>query len=142
PAKKKEVQSEKGYTGGSPSVAAKKIMAENNISSRQVNGTGKAGRITKQDVLATIAGGIDQTAINGWGGTRDEKSKKMSLLRRKVAQRLVGVKNETAMLTTFNEANMKPIMDIRKKYKEKFKEKNDVSLGFMSFFTKAVCEAL
>jgi 2-oxoglutarate dehydrogenase E2 component (dihydrolipoamide succinyltransferase) len=79
---------------------------------------------------------------NGWGGTRNESRERLSLLRRKVADRLVAVKNETAMLTTFNEVNMKPIMDVRKKYKEIFKEKYGVGLGFMSFFTKAVTEAL
>ena len=79
---------------------------------------------------------------NSWGGTRNQEAKKMSLLRKKLAQRLVSVKNETAMLTTFNEVNMTPIMEIRKKYKGQFKEQHGVGLGFMSFFTKAVTEAL
>jgi 2-oxoglutarate dehydrogenase E2 component (dihydrolipoamide succinyltransferase) len=130
------------YATGHPSVAAKKLMDENGIGANMVNGTGKNGRITKQDVLAAMAAGFDTSAATGWGGTRDTEKKKMSMLRRKVASRLVAVKNETAMLTTFNEVDMKPIMDIRKKYKEKFKESHGVGLGFMSFFTKAVCEAL
>ena len=78
----------------------------------------------------------------GWGGTREQESVKMSMLRRKIASRLVSVKNEAAMLTTFNEVDMKPLMDLRNKYKEKFKEIHGVNLGFMSFFTKAVTEAL
>ena len=130
------------YASGTPSIAAKKIMAENGISSGQVNGTGKDGRITKQDVLAAMAAGIPADAVQGWGGTRDTERKKMSMLRRKVAERLVSVKNETAMLTTFNEVDMKPIMDLRAKYKKQFAEHHEVNLGFMSFFTKAVTEAL
>jgi 2-oxoglutarate dehydrogenase E2 component (dihydrolipoamide succinyltransferase) len=130
------------YAAGHPSIAAKKIMDENGISSSQVNGTGKDGRITKQDVVAAMAGGFSSGDALGWGGTRDTSNKKMSMLRRKVAERLVAVKNETAMLTTFNEVDMKPIMDIRKKYKKVFGEQHDVGLGFMSFFTKACTEAL
>ena len=131
-----------GYASGHPSVAAKKIMDENNLRADQVNGTGKGGRITKQDVIQAMAAGIPSDAVQGWGGTRDVKREKMSMLRRKVAERLVSVKNETAMLTTFNEVNMEPIMSLRKKYKEAFKEHHEVNLGFMSFFTKAVTEAL
>lgn len=133
---------ETSYATGHPSVAAKKIMDENGVRPDQVNGTGKAGRITKQDVVAAMAAGIPQDAVAGWGGTRETDSKKMSMLRRKIAKRLVSVKNETAMLTTFNEVDMKPIMDLRAKYKAKFKEEKGVNLGFMGFFTKAVCEAL
>ena len=121
---------------------AKKIMAENGVAAGRVQGTGANGRITKQDVLNAMAGGFSAEAAQGWGGTRDIRREKMSMLRRKVAERLVGVKNETAMLTTFNEVNMKPIMDMRKKYKEVFKETHGVGLGFMSFFTKACTEAL
>ncbi len=121
---------------------AKKIMAENGVAAGRVQGTGANGRITKQDVLNAMAGGFSAEAAQGWGGTRDTRREKMSMLRRKVAERLVGVKNETAMLTTFNEVNMKPIMDMRKKYKEVFKETHGVGLGFMSFFTKACTEAL
>lgn len=133
---------EKGYAAGHPSVAAKKIMDENNIRPDQVNGTGKGGRITKQDVVAAMAAGFPSEATQGWGGTRDDERKKMSMLRRKIAKRLVSVKNETAMLTTFNEVDMKPVMDLRAKYKNQFKEEKGVGLGFMGFFTKAVCEAL
>ncbi len=133
---------EKSYATGHPSVAAKKLMDENGVSANQVNGTGPDGRITKQDVVAAMAAGFNTSSAAGWGGTRDIERKRMSMIRRKTAERLVGVKNETAMLTTFNEVNMKPIMDIRKKYKELFKEHHGVNLGFMSFFTKAVTEAL
>ena len=130
------------YASGHPSVSAKKIMDENGIASNQVNGTGKAGRITKQDVVAALANGFSASAVQGWGGTRDQSREKMSMLRRKVAERLVAVKNETAMLTTFNEVDMKPIMDLREKYKKAFADHHQVNLGFMSFFTKAVTEAL
>lgn len=130
------------YAAGTPSIAAAKIMAENGISSNQVNGTGKGGRITKQDVLAGLSAGFDSAATQGWGGTRDQRPEKMSMMRRKIAERLVAVKNETAMLTTFNEVDMKPIMDLRTKHKKAFAEHHDVNLGFMSFFTKAVTEAL
>lgn len=130
------------YATGHASPAAKKVMAENGVKSNQVSGTGKDGRITKQDVLEAMSAGFSAEAAAGWGGTRDKSNKKMSMLRRKVAERLVAVKNETAMLTTFNEVDMKPIMDIRAKYKQYFKEHHEVNLGFMSFFTKAVTEAL
>ncbi len=130
------------YAAGTPSVAAAKIMNENGISANKVNATGKDGRITKQDVLAALAGGFDASAVQGWGGTREQSRERMSMLRRKVAERLVAVKSETAMLTTFNEVDMKPIMDLRKKYKAAFAEHHEVNLGFMSFFTKAVTEAL
>jgi len=133
---------EPNYASGHASPAAKKKMSEEGVSANQIKGTGKNGRITKQDVINAMAGGFATDAASGWGGTRDTERKKMSSLRRKVAERLVGVKNETAMLTTFNELNMKPIMDMRSKYKEVFKENHGVGLGFMSFFTKAVTEAL
>lgn len=128
------------YAKDVPSVAAKKMMDEQGISN--VQGTGRDGRILKQDVVNALAGGFSSESASGWGGTRDTERVKMSMLRRKVAERLVAVKNETAMLTTFNEVDMKPIMDIRAKYKMKFKEELGVNLGFMSFFTKAVTEAL
>lgn len=121
---------------------AKKIMSESGLSAAQINGTGANGRITKKDVLAALSAGIDGSSVTGWGGSREERREKMSSLRRKIAQRLVSVKNETAMLTTFNEVNMKPIMDLRNKYKQNFKDTHGVGLGFMSFFTKAVTEAL
>jgi 2-oxoglutarate dehydrogenase E2 component (dihydrolipoamide succinyltransferase) len=130
------------YATGHPSPVAAKMMAEHNIPAGAVKGTGKAGRIMKQDVVAAMAAGFSTEAAAGWGGTRETERKKMTMLRRKVAERLVSVKNETAMLTTFNEVNMKPIMDLRDKYKDKFKEKHGVNLGFMSFFTKACTEAL
>ncbi|PKR80036.1 dihydrolipoyllysine-residue succinyltransferase [Brumimicrobium salinarum] len=135
-------QSKETYATGTASPAASKIMKENNVSAKQVSGTGKDGRITKQDVVDAMAAGFDAESTSGWGGTRDKNPKKMSMLRRKVAERLVAVKSETAMLTTFNEVDMKPIMDLRTKYKKMFKEHHDVNLGFMSFFTKAVTEAL
>jgi len=130
------------YAKGTPSPAASKIMAENGVSGAKINGTGKDGRITKQDVVAAMAAGIPADAAQGWGGTRDQNREKMSMLRRKIAERLVSVKNETAMLTTFNEVDMKPIMDLRAKYKDQFSKFHEVNLGFMSFFTKAVTEAL
>lgn len=140
-----------GHAAGLPSVAAKKLMEEHAISSQQVVATGKEGRITKGDVLNAISNGstlvesgvapIMMNPSNG-EGSRELRREKMSMLRRKVAQRLVAVKQETAMLTTFNEVDMSAIMEVRKLYKDKFKEKHGVGLGFMSFFTKAVCEAL
>ncbi len=136
------IKKETSYASGTPSPAASKIMHENGISSKQVAGTGKDGRITKQDVVNAMSAGFSSEATQGWGGTRNQNREKMSMLRRKIAERLVSVKNETAMLTTFNEVDMKPIMDIRAKYKDKFAKHHEVNLGFMSFFTKAVTEAL
>ncbi|MCW8896474.1 MAG: 2-oxoglutarate dehydrogenase complex dihydrolipoyllysine-residue succinyltransferase [Flavobacteriales bacterium] len=121
---------------------AKEMISANNINTSKLKGSGSNGKITKNDIQAYLTGGIDSSAIAGWGGTREQDKQKMSMLRRKVAQRLVSVKNETAMLTTFNEVDMKPIMDLRNQFKDKFKETHGVSLGFMSFFTKAVTEAL
>src|SRR5690554_4196467 len=144
-AKKEETpaaSSKDSYAKGTASPAASKIMKENNVSSKQVSGTGKDGRITKQDVVDAIAAGFDAESTSGWGGTRNKTPQKMSMLRRKVAERLVAVKSETAMLTTFNEVDMKPIMDLRNKYKKAFADHHEVNLGFMSFFTKAVTEAL
>jgi len=125
---------ETSYATGTPSPAARKMMAEQGVELAQ--GSGKGGRITKEDVVKA------KTAMGKGPGPRGTERKKMSVLRRKVAERLVSVKNETAMLTTFNEVDMKPIMDLRKVYKEDFKEKFGVGLGFMSFFTKAVTRAL
>ena len=130
------------YATGVPSPAAAKIMSENNVQSGQVSGTGKDGRILKSDVLNALSGGIEMPSTDSWSGSREVSREKLSMLRRKIAERLVSVKNETAMLTTFNEIDMKPIMDLRKKYKEAFAKKHEVNLGFMSFFTKAVTEAL
>jgi len=130
------------YASGSASPAAAKIIKENNINPSAVKATGKDGRITKQDVIAAMSAGFSTEAAQGWGGTREQSREKMSMLRRKIAERLVSVKNETAMLTTFNEVDMKPIMDVRAKYKDAFAKHHEVNLGFMSFFTKAVTEAL
>jgi 2-oxoglutarate dehydrogenase E2 component (dihydrolipoamide succinyltransferase) len=130
------------YANGVPSVAAAKILAENGIVASKVIGTGKDGRITKQDVVAAMSAGFDTSSATNWGGSRQQTREKMSMLRRKIAERLVSVKNETAMLTTFNEVDMKPIMDVRAKYKDAFAKHHDINLGFMSFFTKAVTEAL
>ena len=130
------------YASGSASPAAAKMINENNINTASIKASGKDGRITKPDVSAAMSAGFSTEATLGWGGTRAQSREKMSMLRRKIAERLVGVKNETAMLTTFNEVDMKPIMDIRAKYKEAFAKHHEVNLGFMSFFTKAVTEAL
>ncbi len=146
--KKAEVIAEKKettYASGTPSIAANKIMAENGIKSAQINGSGKDGRITKQDVLSALSNGIPKVheiLSNSWQGGRDKDKKKMTALRKTVAKRLVAVKNETAMLTTFNEVDMSAIYALRAKYKDKFKEVYGTNIGFMSFFTKAVCEAL
>lgn len=136
------LKSKDSYASGTPSPAAKKLMDENKVSGAKLNGTGKDGRITKGDVLNALAGGFDSSSAAAWGGTRDTERTKMSSLRKKLAQRLVSVKNETAMLTTFNEVDMSAIYALRAKYKEKFKEVHGTNLGFMSFFTKAVTEAL
>ena len=126
------------FASGSPSPAARKILDEKGIKSEDVIGSGKNGRISKEDALKALP----KVDVDSISKNRKVESSKMSLLRRKVSQRLVAVKNQTAMLTTFNEVNMTPIFEIRKKYKETFKSKHDVSLGFMSFFTKAVVCAL
>ncbi len=129
---------------------ARKLMEAENISEQQLIDFFKSNRIGKKDVefylnekdhvSSANAGNIPGTSV--WTGSRNKETKKMSMLRKKLAQRLVSVKNETAMLTTFNEVNMTPIMELRKKYKEAFKEKHNVGLGFMSLFTKAVTEAI
>lgn len=137
--KKSSEDKKETYATGTPSPAAKKTLDEKNIDPKDVKGTGRDGRITKDD--AKKAEGKPSMGSPG-SGKRSESRKKMSMLRRKVAERLVSVKNETAMLTTFNEVNMKPIFDLRSQYKEKFKETHGVSLGFMSFFTLAVVRAL
>jgi 2-oxoglutarate dehydrogenase E2 component (dihydrolipoamide succinyltransferase) len=145
------------YATGHASPAATKILAEKGIDPNEVKGTGKDGRITKEDAENAekkaqaapkvadkpAAKSEDNTASTPkTPGSRESRREKMSSLRRTVSRRLVAVKNETAMLTTFNEVNMGPIMELRKKFKEQFKEKHGVNLGFMSFFTKAVCVAL
>ncbi|PKV62606.1 2-oxoglutarate dehydrogenase complex dihydrolipoyllysine-residue succinyltransferase [Pontibacter ramchanderi] len=142
------------YASGTPSPAAGKILSEKGINPADVQGTGRDGRITKEDAMGAQARPAAQpaaapaakqetaAAAPAATGDRNQRREKMSSLRKTVARRLVQVKNETAMLTTFNEVDMKPIMDIRNKYKDKFKEKHEVGLGFMSFFTKACTVAL
>jgi 2-oxoglutarate dehydrogenase E2 component (dihydrolipoamide succinyltransferase) len=125
------------YASGVASPAAKKVLAEKGISTSEVKGTGKDGRITKDDAVKAVPSMGTPT-----GGSRGSEKSKLSMLRRKVAERLVAVKNETAMLTTFNEVDMKPIFDLRNEFKEDFKTKHGVGLGFMSFFTLAVVRAL
>lgn len=142
---------------GHPSVSAAKMMKEKGIDPASVQGNGRGGRITKTDVIqhkesapAKVAAAPEKKEerplpglpVLASGGDRVERREKMSSLRRKIAERLVSVKNETAMLTTFNEVDLQAVKDIRKKYKEKFKEIHGVGLGFMSFFTKAVTMAL
>ncbi len=142
------------YAAGHASPAAAKILAEKGVDAAAVQGSGVGGRITKEDAQnaqkpapapaakAATPAPAPASAVSAVPGSRNQRREKMSSLRKTVARRLVQVKNETAMLTTFNEVDMKPIMDLRAKYKDKFKEKHGVGLGFMSFFTKAVCVAL
>ena len=148
--------STENYATGHASPAASKILAEKGIPAATVAGTGKDGRVTKEDAMgastpaaapapsATPSAPVAASpAVASTGSSaRGQRREKMSSLRKTVSRRLVAVKNETAMLTTFNEVNMKPIMDLRSKFKDQFKEKHGVGLGFMSFFTKAVCVAL
>jgi 2-oxoglutarate dehydrogenase E2 component (dihydrolipoamide succinyltransferase) len=161
PAPSREVSGKDTYATGHASPAAAKILAEKGIDASSIKGTGKDGRITKED--AENAKKIEQSARPASqqpaesqeqerkekepeapkvAGSRETRREKMSSLRRTISKRLVSVKNETAMLTTFNEVDMQPVMELRKKYKEMFKEKHNTNLGFMSFFTKAVCLAL
>jgi 2-oxoglutarate dehydrogenase E2 component (dihydrolipoamide succinyltransferase) len=139
------------YASGHPSPAAAKILDEKGIASNQVQGSGVGGRITKEDAekaktTSKPAESKPQVAsgppVIADSSSRNERREKMTSLRKTIAKRLVSVKNETAMLTTFNEVDMKPVMELRSKYKDQFKEKYGVGLGFMSFFTKAVCTAL
>jgi 2-oxoglutarate dehydrogenase E2 component (dihydrolipoamide succinyltransferase) len=153
-------QNESSYAKGVPSVSADKLMKEKGIDPTTVDGSGRGGRVTKADVVNRVnnppavktpakeeapqkeSRPIPSMPVVGNAQGREQSRDKMSSLRRKIAQRLVSVKNETAMLTTFNEVDMQAVMDMRKKYKEKFKETHGVGLGFMSFFTKAVTMAL
>lgn len=140
------------YAAGHASPAAAKILGEKDIKPSEVQGTGRDGRITKEDAANAQKAAAPKSVEKAFaplsapvlsaGVSREQRRQKMTPLRKTVARRLVSVKNETAMLTTFNEVDMKPIMDLRKKYKESFKEKYEVGLGFMSFFTKACCVAL
>lgn len=127
------------YAAGSPSPAAAKLMAENKITPNHVKGSGPGQRILKSDVLDLLEAGFGEKSGEV---SREQKREKMSMLRRRLSQRLVSVKNETAMLTTFNEVDMSNVMQLRKEYKDKFKEVHGIGLGFMSFFTKAVTIAL
>ena len=144
------VAADSSYAAGHPSPAAAKILDEKGIPAHAVAGSGVGGRITKEDAqnavpsapVAVKAPSVAAAVSNSPSDARGVRREKMSSLRKTVARRLVAVKNETAMLTTFNEVDMKPVMDLRSKYKDKFKEKHGVGLGFMSFFTKAVCVAL
>ena len=143
---------QESYASGTPSPSAAKILAEKNVAASSVNGTGTGGRITKEDALKSESPKVGKSespvavakapVVQSAPGSRNERREKMSSLRKTIAKRLVTVKNETAMLTTFNEVDMQPIMEMRSKYKDKFKEKYGVGLGFMSFFSKAVSEAL
>ncbi|HLT87252.1 MAG TPA: 2-oxoglutarate dehydrogenase complex dihydrolipoyllysine-residue succinyltransferase, partial [Sphingobacterium sp.] len=151
---KEETESSDSYAAGTASPAAAKILREKGIDPSTIKGTGKDGRITKEDAEKAQAKPAAPKAESKPAatpatpatapvtGARNERREKMTSLRKTIAKRLVSVKNETAMLTTFNEVNMQPIMDLRAKYKDAFKEKHGVGLGFMSFFTKAVTMAL
>jgi len=145
-------ESPESYASGTASPAAAKILREKGIDPATIKGTGKEGRITKEDAEKAQSAPVAEkpvakpVAVNTQTsvavGGRNERREKMSSLRKTIAKRLVSVKNDTAMLTTFNEVNMQPIMDLRSKYKDTFKEKHGIGLGFMSFFTKAVTTAL
>ncbi|WKB79993.1 2-oxoglutarate dehydrogenase complex dihydrolipoyllysine-residue succinyltransferase [Cellulophaga lytica] len=134
----KAAETTKTYATGTASPAAKKILSEKGIEASAVKGTGKDGRVTKDDAVKAVPSMGTPTT----GGNRGETRSKLSMLRRKVAERLVSAKNETAMLTTFNEVDMSPIFALRSQYKDDFRAKHGVGLGFMSFFTKAVVRAL
>lgn len=150
-----EAAGKESYATGHASPAAAKILAEKGIDASSIKGSGKDGRITKEDAenaekvskapakpAAPPAPAETKAVSPAAEGERNARREKMSSLRRTISRRLVAAKNETAMLTTFNEVNMKPIMDLRKQYKDQFKDKYNVNLGFMSFFTKAACMAL
>jgi 2-oxoglutarate dehydrogenase E2 component (dihydrolipoamide succinyltransferase) len=159
PATAEQPAAKTSYATGHASPSAEKILAEKGVNPKQISGTGVDGRITKADALnaekpaavtnkapeakpATTQPAANTAPAASTSGSREQRRQKLSPLRKTVARRLVAVKNETAMLTTFNEVDMKPIMELRAKYKDKFKEKHGVGLGFMSFFAKAVCVAL
>jgi 2-oxoglutarate dehydrogenase E2 component (dihydrolipoamide succinyltransferase) len=153
--KKESVSEETTYATGHASPAAAKIIKERGLDSAKISGTGVDGRITKEDAMnaqtapkqeakpsPSAEKSPERVITKEHPQARGERREKMSSLRKTISRRLVAVKNETAMLTTFNEVNMHPVMEIRKKYKDGFKEKYGVGLGFMSFFTKAICLAL
>ena len=143
-----KVSGDKTYAAGHPSPAAAKILDEKGIAKEDVQGSGVGGRITKEDAVKAEAKTKDAgtpakaASTSSSQSGRNVRKEKMTSLRKTISKRLVSVKNETAMLTTFNEVDMKPVMDLRARYKDKFKEKYGIGLGFMSFFTKAVCIAL
>ena len=156
---KVEAGKESTYAKGVASVSAEKMIKDQGLSKESVVGTGRDGRVTKADVVEAVKGGgngagtakpavetqetkaapVETSALSG---DRASEHKKMTVLRRKIAQRLVGAKNDTAMLTTFNEVDMQAIKDLRAQYKDKFKEVHGVGLGFMGFFVRACCEAM
>ncbi|HEX2899546.1 MAG TPA: biotin/lipoyl-containing protein, partial [Bacteroidia bacterium] len=154
---KVESGKESTYAKGVPSVSAEKMIKDQGVSKESVVGTGRDGRVTKADVVEAVKGGgngagtskpatekqalvaVEAPALSG---DRSSEHKKMTVLRRKIAERLVGAKNDTAMLTTFNEVDMQAIKDLRMQYKDKFKEVHGVGLGFMGFFVRACCEAM
>ncbi len=165
PAQQAASNGQNGYAANHPSPAAAKILDEKGVTAQSVQGSGVGGRITKEDAMNAQPGVAQPAAAEAPvakpaaptpakpaapapqaapapAGSRNQRTERMTSLRRTIARRLVSVKNETAMLTTFNEVDMKPVMDLRNKYKDKFKEKHGVGLGFMSFFAKAVCAAL
>jgi 2-oxoglutarate dehydrogenase E2 component (dihydrolipoamide succinyltransferase) len=159
PAQQAASTGQNGYAANHPSPAAAKILDEKGVSAQSVQGSGVGGRITKEDAMKASPAPAEAPAAKpaapaakpaapapqaapAPAGARNQRTERMTSLRRTIARRLVAVKNETAMLTTFNEVDMKPVMDLRNKYKDKFKEKHGVGLGFMSFFAKAVCAAL
>jgi len=134
-----------GYAKGHAGPGTAKLAAEKGVNLSQVTGTAKGGRVTKADVLNALQNGASQVGdygLPGKAGSREQKKEKMSNLRKTIAKRLLAAKNQTAMLTTFNEVDMGPIMALRTQYKDKFKETHGVGLGFMSFFTKACAIAL
>jgi 2-oxoglutarate dehydrogenase E2 component (dihydrolipoamide succinyltransferase) len=155
-AAKVEAGKETTYAKGVPSVSAEKMMKDQGVAKESVVGTGRDGRVTKTDVVEAVKGGgngdnkgPEQPAVKEesaepvkLSGDRASERKKMTVLRRKIAERLVGAKNDTAMLTTFNEVDMQAIKDLRTQYKDKFKEVHGVGLGFMGFFVRACCEAM
>ena len=134
------------YAKGHASPAASKLMAESNLAATSISGSGKAGRITKEDVLYAVNNGSGTISgvseISSGSYTREKRSEKMSRLRKTISSHLLAAKHGTAMLTTFNEVDMTAVMDVRNKYKDRFKEEKEINLGFMSFFTKACCIAL
>lgn len=140
PKKEEPKKDEKSYATGTPSPAAKKILDEGSVKNTDVKGTGVKGRITKEDAIKAVRDKANMPTREAF--TRNERREKMSRLRKTISERLVYSKNSTAMLTTFNEVDMTAINKIREKYGETFKKKNEVGLGMMSFFTKAVCLAL